>query len=119
MMEQPTNFNSPETLEAEKPKPLFRSAAVKYKGKIYEGKTHSDAVNKIPNRFALGDAIYDELISREMGYVTQDGTYVKREEAARLIAEQMQREGEDVSVEDISTESNYLNKSGMIEETEQ
>lgn len=96
---------------------LFRSAAVKFRGKIFEGRTHSDAINKIPwNEYSLTDReqIYNELISKEMGYVTQGGFYVNRVEAAQLIRQQLKKSGKNVAAEDIAVESNVLNEFGRI-----
>jgi len=63
-------------------KPIFRSAAIKYEGKVYEGINHWDATDK------AGIRIEDEVIPFEdYGFVTNEGKFVSTIEAEKLVGE--------------------------------
>jgi hypothetical protein len=75
--------------------PLFRSVAIKYKGKVYEGEpgmTHGDIMVSV-----LGTGLYDHRELSE-GFITVDGKYMSRDEAEYYVkdaeSKRMKRRGE-------------------------
>lgn len=62
----------------------IKSAAVKYDGKIYEGRDHMEAADAaaVANKIDEND-IYD-LLEGDGGFITDDGRYVERDEASRI-----------------------------------
>lgn len=64
---------------------FIRSAAIRHKGKIYEGQLHSDAYESAAkdtgNEFGQ---VIAKTNPRDAGFVTNTGRYVDREEAAKI-----------------------------------
>ncbi len=68
--------------------PLFKAVAVRYNGKVYEGKPsdgfHSEVLSRI---IYMLDLKFDEIDYKEFedGYITMDGKFVTRREASEMM----------------------------------
>lgn len=71
--------------------PLFRSVAIRYKGKVYEGEPwmyHANLVDEVLGEDAYAD--YENgfgIEGLEDGYVTLDGKFVDRQGAQEMVGE--------------------------------
>jgi Inorganic Pyrophosphatase len=77
------NAAKPKLSLGQKKPETIRAAATKLNGKIYEGKTHADAVNKFAAETGASDDDLGKAYQGE-GFVTDRGRYVDREEARRI-----------------------------------
>lgn len=78
---------------------LFRSAAVRFKGKVYEGPGHMGTIMQNPElEQAIFDADSKDFGTKfEDGFVTHDGTFVPRVEATKMVGK---KDGGDLYTED-------------------
>lgn len=53
---------------------MIKCAAVLYQGKIYTGRSHDDALDKIKG--------YDSELPKQKGFLTESGTFLDRDQAA-------------------------------------